>query len=284
MYADRNIRLALWGTAVITAVGLILSGEPVSAVLSDQDIAALSKLGEAQGRSPDDMKRLIEQARRADALGLPSESLLDKIKEGLAKGIDSNRIEQRLATMSSHMETADALLKETGTGRGQITPQERGRALVVLSEALGRGVRPDEVQSMNRALGDGGRGLRADTLAYDAKALALMKEGGLPVDESLALVAAATRRGADQTTLLDLARELKSRGPEYRDNRARLQDLRNAVERGESLEKILDDARSRSDRPRLEHGRKDLSRPDRPERPAHPERPERPERPIRPHR
>ena len=242
--------------------------------MSEQEIGALTKKGEAQGRSPDDMKRLIERAREAESRGLPADSLFDKIREGLAKGVDSNRIEQRLATMTGYLETSDALLKETGAGKGRMAPPERTRALEVLAEALGRGVTPDEVRSMHRAIGEGNREVGAETLAYGAKGMALMKEGKLPLDESQALIAAAARRGADHTNLLELARELKGRGQEFRENPGRLQEVRNAIERGERLDKVLHDLRTDSDRPRLE----------RPVRPQRPQRPDRPDRPMRPHK
>lgn len=276
---------------------LLLPGGHATAALSEQEIAAVTKLGEAQGRSPDDMKRLIAHAQQAEARGLPSEPLLDKIREGLAKGADSGRIEQRLSSMTSNMEKADALLKETETpGKSQTSPQDRGRALGVLAEALGRGVTPDEVRSLHRSIGEGNRDAKPETLAYSAKGLAVMKEGGLPPDESKAVMAAASRHGSNATGLLDLARELKSRGQEFRDKPARLQDIRNAVERGEPLDKLRSDPRSRPDMLRLERldqKKPDLARPDRPERldrpapsdlPARPDLPPRPEKPVRPDR
>lgn len=283
-FADSTVHRTQWSAAVVAAVALTLSAGPLPngsawAAMTEQELAALSRLGEAKGRSADDMKRLLEQAQRAEARGLPSESLLDKIKEGLAKGIDSGRIEQRLATMVSHMEQADALLKETGAiSGGRPTPGGRERALEVLGEALERGVTPGEVRAVHRAIGEGGREVLADTLAFGGKGMALMKEGGLPPDESHAMIVTASRRGLDSASLLDLAREIKVRGQELRENPARLREIRQAVERGERLEKILGDIRPRQDTTRserFERRQRELSRPER--------RPERPERPLRPH-
>jgi hypothetical protein len=273
---------------------LVLPGGQATAALSEQEIAAVTKMGEAQGRSPDDMKRLIAHAQQAEARGLPSEPLLDKIREGLAKGVDSGRIEQRLNSMTSNMEKADSLLKETETpGKSQTSPQDRGRALGVLAEALGRGVTPDEVRSLHRSIGEGNRDTKPETLAYSAKGLAVMKEGGLPPDESKAVMAAASRHGSNAAGLLDLARELKSRGQEFRDKPARLQDIRNAVERGERLDKLRSDQRSHPDTPRLERldrldqKKPDLARPDLPphlDKPPRPDLPPRPDKPVRPDR
>jgi hypothetical protein len=292
----------LLSIAILTLALFGISGGVTMAALSEQEIAAVTKLGEGQGRSPDDMKRLIAHAQQAEARGLPSDPLLDKIKEGLAKGVDSGRIEQRLNSMTSNMEKADALLKETETpGKGQTSPQDRGRALGVLAEALGRGVTPDEVRSLHRSIGEGNHDTRPETLAYSAKGLAVMKEGGLPPDESKAVMAAASRHGSN-AAVLDLARELKSRGQEFRDKPARLQDIRVAVERGERLDKLRSDPHSITPRPerfdqRLDQKKPDLARPEKPLKPErletparpdlparHPDLPPRPDKPVRPDR
>ena len=243
MERSKTVRRAL---ALLALAGLTLAPWQASAGPLEQDLVALVRLGESQGRVPEDMKRLTDQVQRAHALGLPVESLVDKIKEGMAKRIETPRIEQRLVLMINHMKLADTLLKETGAGKKQATTG-RDRALSVLSEALERGVTADEVRSVHRDIGEGNREVRPDALAYGAKGMALMKEGGLTPDESRALAATALRKGVEPTNLMDLARELKGRGQELRDHPARLKDIQSAVERGQRMEKILGDLRSRPD-------------------------------------
>jgi len=232
--------------ALLALAGLTLAPWPAAADPLEQDLVALVRLGESQGRAPEDMKRLADQVQRARALGLPVEPLVDKIKEGMAKRIETPRIEQRLVLMINHMKLADTLLKETGANKNQAAAG-RDRALSVLSEALERGVTADEVRSVHRDIGEGNREVRPDALAYGAKGMALMKEGGLTPDESRALAATALRKGVEPTNLMDLARELKGRGQELHDHPARLKDIQSAVERGQRMEKILGDLRSRPD-------------------------------------
>ena len=243
MERAKTVRRAL---ALLALAGLTLAPWPAAADPLEQDLVALVRLGESQGRAPEDMKRLADQVQRAHALGLPVEPLVDKIKEGMAKRIETPRIEQRLVLMINHMKLADTLLKETGAGKNQASAG-RDRALSVLSEALERGVTADEVRSVHRDIGGGNREVRPDALAYGAKGMALMKEGGLTPDESRALAATALRRGVEPTNLMDLARELKGRGQELREHPARLKDIQSAVERGQRMEKILGDLRSRPD-------------------------------------
>nr|MBI3612657.1 hypothetical protein [Nitrospirota bacterium] len=242
-------KTARWAIAMLALASLTLSPwQAAAADPLDQELVTLVHLGELQGRAAEEMKRLTDQVQRAQSLGLPTESLVDKIKEGMAKGIETPRIEQRLILMINHMKLAKTLLKATGpSGKNQAALGGKDRALAVLSEALERGVTPDEVRSVHRDIGEGNHEVHPDALAYGAKGMALMKEGGLPPDESRALTATALRKGVEPTNLMDLARELKGRGPEFREHPAKLRDIQNAVERGHRMEKIIGDLRSRPD-------------------------------------
>lgn len=242
-------KTARWAIALLTLVGLALS-VPWQAAAGplEQELVALIHMGESQGRATEEMQRLAKQVQRAQGLGLSTESLIDKIKEGMAKGIETPRIEQRLVLMINHMKLAKTLLQETGSSdKNQAVLGGKDRALAVLSEALERGVTPDEVRDVYRAAGEGKHEVRSDALAYSAKGMALMKEGGLPPDQSRALAATALRKGVEPTNLMDLARELKGRGQELREHPAKLKDIQSAVERGQRVEKILGDLRSRPD-------------------------------------
>lgn len=263
------------------------------AALTEREVTEVSKLGTARGRSSEEISRLIGEAGRAEARGLPAGPLLDKLREGLAKGIETRRLEQVLATLATHLDTARTLQQEFESRAGrEPAPGERQRALEVLAEALGRGVTPDEIRAIGRGLREAGGEVRGDLLAYGAKGMALMKEGGLPGAATAALLMAAMRQGLTPTELLGLARELKGRGPELRGNLTRLQELQRAIERGERSEQLFRESRERrvpggrlpggTNRPeRIEPQNRDRQTM---ERPTQPERPERLEPLERPHR
>jgi hypothetical protein len=262
----------------------------------------IARLSAAQGRSAEEVKPLVDLATKAGERGLPPGPLVNKIKEGLAKGVEPARIEPVLREMAGRLATAQETLKEL-SGRGLVDAGSSGRqrAVEVLAEALGRGVSPDEVRQIGRLAQEGKPRLTPDALASGAKSLAVMKEGGVPAREGLSLVADALRQGFRPSELADLSRELKRRG---REGRLPLQAVQDAVKRGdrpdqifredrrgpgggsgdrldrsERGERLREDRSSRGDgRPdRLEH----LERPERIDRSGPSERPERPERPDR---
>ncbi len=290
---------------LVAVAGLWLggAGPALGQSVSPQDLEDIARLSAAQGRSADEVKPLVELANKAGERGLPPGPLVNKIKEGLAKGVEPARIEPVLREMAGRLETAQETLKDL-SGRGLVdTGSGRQRALEVLAEALARGASPDEVREIGRLAQEGKPRLTPEALASGAKSLAVMKEGGVLAREGLSLVTEALRQGFRPSELADLSRELKRRG---REGGLPLQAVQDAVKRGDRPDQIFRDRGDRrgpggggGDRPdrsgrgerlREERGSRGDGRPERSEHVERPERidrsgpSERPERPERPDR
>ena len=181
----------------------------------------------------------------AEQLGVPQAPLVNKFKEGLAKGYPAARVHGVVRELAGHLVRARDLV-----GAAVDTPSGV-RAVVVLGEAYFRGVTRDEVAELRRLLEQGGTTAGADRLALGAQAWATLREGGVTASAGLPLVADAVRQGAREAELARLAREAV------------------AARRTEAVP-----TRPRVERPRGE-------RPVAPERPTAPERPAAPDRPER---
>ena len=230
----------------------------------------------------------MRHADEAAKKGLPVGPLTNKIREGLAKGAAPNRIEVVVRQMALDLETADRLLRElqpTTAASGRETP------VLLLAEALGGGVTPEEVDVLHRqAQSPNQPPMSADGLGSAAKGLSLIKGAGLPITEGTAVMAEAMRQGFRPPEMLDLGREIKRREHDFREGRASLLTLREAIVRGERPDRLFHDARpaiiERPDPTRPDHA---VTRPeptdirpeptDRPERPQGRDRPAPPERP-----
>ena len=273
--------------------------------LSVQDRDAITRLGSAQGRSASEIAPLLDQVSKAGERGLPTEALVNKVREGLAKGIDPGRIDPVLRQMTSRLESAREVLDQA-KGHG-MAEGNRHRALETMAEALARGTTVDEVRELARMSQEGRHKPTQEDLAAGAKGLAVMKEGHIPSKEGTALVGEGIRQGYRPSELMDLGREVKRHGSEFEDGRASLQQLREQVSRGERGDKLFredrsgsgggdrgdrgdrgnrsDSERDRSDRQdRSGHGdRQDrIDRPEKVDRGDRPDRPDRIERPERP--
>jgi hypothetical protein len=260
--------------------------------LSIQDRDEINRLRSAQGYSAEEVNPLIEQVTKAAEKGLPGEPLANKVKEGLAKGIEPKRIEPVLRQFIAHFENAQEALREAGA-RG-IAEGNRQRALETLADAFARGATIDEVRELARLTQDAKQKVTQDVLAAGAKSLAIMKEGKIPSKDGATLIGEGIRQGYRPVELLDLGREVKRRGSEFQEGRASLQALKEQVRRGERGDRLFREDRSgsgggdrgeRGDRGgRGESGRERIDRPDRSERSGSGDRPDRLDRPERPDR
>lgn len=208
------------------------------------DRAEIVRLAQQRGAGDAAVAPIIQDIDAAAQRGLPQTPLVNKVKEGLAKGHPAARIHVVVKDLAGHLDRARGLL-------GSSTDAAGARAIVVLGEALFRGVTPAEVSELQRLLQQGTAPAAAERLALGAQTWATLREGGVAPTTGLPLVADAVRAGAREADLARVARDAV------------------AARRGDGAPV----------RPRVE-------RPSAPERPSVPERPARPERvePPRPER
>jgi hypothetical protein len=271
------------GTAVGCALTLLVVGvpAPTDAQPVDRETAELERLRSIHGRSPDEVAPLMAIVREASGRGLPQELLENKVKEGLAKGIEPARIEHVLRAMIGRLDAAHGLLKELAITPDMRDPRSR-RGLHVLSEVLGRRVSADEVRAIDRAAREGGQPLDAERLAYGARLLAILKDSGV---DGTRLVGEGLRQGYRPGELLHLGRELRH-NRELFGNAARLEQLQRDIEHRRPIEDIIEEIRQERfeaglpDRPAPPRRPRRFGRPDRFQRPDAGELPDRPGRPI----
>ncbi|MDH4086430.1 MAG: hypothetical protein OEV27_05000 [Nitrospira sp.] len=293
---------------VVSLVFALSAGPAWAESLSPQDREEINRLRTAQGHSPEDINPLLEQVNKAGERGLPVELLANKVKEGLAKGIEPKRIDPVLRQMTSRLESAHEVLEEA-KGRG-MAEGSRQRALETMAEAFARGATVDEVRELSRLSQEGRHKATQEELAAGAKSLAVMKEGRIPSKDGTVLVGEGIKQGYRSSELLDLGREVKRRGSDFEEGRASLQTLRDKVSKGERSNRLFrddhsgsgddrdrgersdrggkgsrnDSDRDRSDRHEQSGSRDRSDRIDRPDKVDRVERPDRPDSRDRPER
>jgi len=225
----------------LVSVALCFTAVPVLAEsLSNQDRAEIDRLRAAQGHSAEAVNPLLEQVTRAGEKGIPIEPLANKVKEGLAKGVEPKRIEPVLRQMVTHFDKAQELLQES-RAKGLTDQGSSQRALESLAEALSRGATADEVRELARSGQHQGQKVSEDMLATGAKSLAVMKEAHIPPKEGAAVVAEGMRQGFRPSELTDLAREMKRHGQEFREGRITTQSIHDKISRGDRIDRLFSD-------------------------------------------
>ena len=227
----------------LASLALCLTAMPVFAEsLSNQDRAEIDRLRAAQGHAAEAVNPLLEQVTRAGEKGFPIEPLANKVKEGLAKGVEPKRIDAVLRQMVTHFDSAKELLQES-TAKG-VTDRGQGnshRALESLAEAISRGTTADEVRELARTGQHQGQKMSEDTLAMGAKSLAVMKEAHIPPKDGAAVVAEGMRQGFRPAELADLAREMKRHGQDFREGRLTTQSIQDKISRGDRSDRLFSD-------------------------------------------
>jgi hypothetical protein len=133
-----------------------------------RDRQDITRLAEARGVAFADVAPLLGDIDRAAARGLPQDVLVNKLKEGLSKGVPPARVHAVLRDIVGHMDRASGLL-------GPVADAGlRTRAIEVLAEALGRGVTPEDVTRLAR-LAQGKTPATAESVAFGAKGWALLR-------------------------------------------------------------------------------------------------------------
>ena len=247
----------------------------VTAISVTVCLLAPSRPAVGQSASPADRDALIRLAEAAAAKGLPVAPLMNKVREGLAKGHDPKRIELVIGQMIQRMEAADRIAREVEPGAAAAA---REGAVVLLEQALSSGLTTDEIRELQRQAQI--PTLTSQDLAGAARGLSFIKEARLPVTDGTGVMAEAVRQKFRSYEMLDVGREIKRREADYRAGRATLRALRDAIARGARPDALLRDSRAIVERPSV--ARPDATT-DRPERTAPVDRPERPtDRPAAP--
>lgn len=259
---------------IVTLVALAVVSMPESVCaqsVTAPEREALARLRVERGGRADDVDALVRLANDAAAKGLPTKPLVSKIREGISKRHEPAQIEAVVRQMTDHLETASSFFRESPRNA------EWDAAVTDLADVLGRGVTPDEVGALQReAQGPGKSPVSPDSLAGAAKGLSSIKEAKLPTEEGTAVMVEALRQGYRSNDMVDLGREIKRRERDYREGRASLTALRDAIARGARRDRLFTDGRRAVERPAAT--RPDATGTTR-DRAQPPERPTRPERP-----
>ncbi len=279
----RRLATRLAAVLLVVGAGAVMPTASAAQAVSPSEREALVRLRVSQGGVAEEVDALLRHADAAASKGLPVTPLTNKIREGLAKGAAPNRIEAVVGRMALDLETADRLLRELQP-RPTTGAADDDTPVRLLAEALGGGITPEEVDTLHRqARSPDQTPISADGLGSAAKGLSLIKEAGLPLTEGTAVMAEAVKQGFRPLEMLDLGRGIKRLERDYREGRESLLALRDAIARGEPVDRLFHDARP----PIIE--RPDLARPDHPvtrpeptDRPDRIDRPERTDRPDRP--
>ena len=252
--AGGTARLSFLSAVLVAA--MLIPGV-ASAQVSARDRDEILRQARSRDAADADVALLIQEVDRAAERGLPQPMLVNKVKEGLAKGHAPARVHEVVRGLVGHLDAAREMI-------GSVPDEAmRMRAMMTLGEALSRGVTRAEFAELRKLAEQGGPTRTAEGLALGARFWSLLKEAGFTASDALPLVAETIRQDFRASEVTALEREMVARRQDL-DAPGRLDGLRDAVRRGDRPERLLPprDAQGTADRTRGERS----APPPRPER------------------
>ncbi len=147
------------------------------------------------GLPPEAAEQIQQVMNRARNEGLPTDPLLDKAVEGLAKGVSAPMIVGAVDRLAAQLGEARSLLQAGPDARtGVRGPTE----VAAVADALRRGVPQQAIRHMAE------RSRRGEPLALAVHTLGDLIDEGVPVDEAVAVLDAWRGRGARADELRDI--------------------------------------------------------------------------------
>ncbi len=228
--------------------------EATRAGVPESDVAGIIERAVGRGVPAPEIARLLDVVTEARRQDLPVGPLLDKVKEGLAKGAPPERIVAVASRISGDLATSRDLIRRAeregvrGEGRG-----DRERVVESVADAMGRGVSLKDVEELaRRVAGSSPRGATLSRLEAGAQATADLVSMGLPLRDASETVGVALSHDLDRREIErlreSLARE-RRRGGSLEDGARRIRDEilsgRGEHQRGRDRERDRDRGRDR---------------------------------------
>lgn len=146
----------------------------VRAGLPAEDVAIIVTRGLGRGADGETIGRFLDAGLLVTGEGLPAGPVLDRIEQGLAKGVALDRIAAASTGLAEKLQAARPIVDDLiGRGLRPAQSRERESAIGSVARALEKGVTPADVEALGAAVRDADGPLRlfanaADTATYFA--------------------------------------------------------------------------------------------------------------------
>jgi hypothetical protein len=174
---------------VLSLAVALCVGVPVGATAQQADVRANLA---ARGLPPALVDGVVAIVTDAASQGLPTVPLADKALEGWAKRAEPQRILQVVQQFAGRMGEARLAVRAAGMA------SPPGDVITAAAEALGRGMNAGQLGSIVRVNRQGGR------LAPGLRVAAALSAQGMRMDQAVAVVSGAMRRGRSSDQILDM--------------------------------------------------------------------------------
>lgn len=183
------------------------SNEAVNIGIPSSDVLAIVRRGLSSGWDSEAIGESVSLAIRAKKQNLPVRPVLDRIEQGLSKGIPFERVSKRTIGLIEKLSTADKIVDNIirgglKAGKGS----ERSEAVITVAIALERSVNTEVITKTGMKLGRGNYSISRFEAAINT--MTMFVEMGMSVNESLRLIDKALDKGYTERDMVMMEREM----------------------------------------------------------------------------
>jgi hypothetical protein len=205
-----KLRLAIEDTALSREekASLLSRGyEAVNAGIPSSDIVIIIKRGVARGWGKEAIERAITLAMEAKKQHLPAKCILNRLHQGLAKGVPSERVLSVTGRLMEKLVEADRIVNNLmidglKTDRGM----KRDHAVETVAWALERAIPGDTIMNMGERLIRSERALSMFNASVTT--MTIFIEMGMPIERASKLINSAIEKGYTEKEMAMMEREL----------------------------------------------------------------------------
>ena len=183
------------------------AGRALRAGIPADDVEIIISRGRERGVGAGATRELIDTAVKAREKGLPVRAVLNRIEQGLSKGVPPDKIAAASRNLSEKLSTAQPIVGELiGRGLKSGGDKDREYAVETVARALERSIPADTIARTGRQVNE----RRGSVVLFDkaVHTLTSLTENGMPVESASRLVRSAVERGFTEKDLGKMERDV----------------------------------------------------------------------------
>ena len=171
------------------------------------DVAVIIKRGVSKGSAGKALEDALGAAITAKEKGLPVRPVLDRIEQGLAKGVPPERIAAATKQLVAKLSTADAIVNNLGKGGLKAGEQsEKGPAVHTVARALEKSIPEDAINKLGQK--SIAQGASLSRLSATIDTMTFFVEMGMNLDRASELVMKAMNKGYSEGEMFMMQKEM----------------------------------------------------------------------------
>ncbi len=183
------------------------ASEAVGIGIPAADVAVIIKRGLSRGSDGKALEESLGAAVTAKQKGLPVKPVLDRIEQGLSKGVPSERISAATKQLVVKLSTADTIVNNLGKSGLKAGDQgEKGVAVHSVARALEKSIPEDTLTKVGQRTISQGVALSRFSAAVDT--MAFFVEMGMTVEQASGLIYKAMDKGYSENEMFMMQKEM----------------------------------------------------------------------------